>query len=81
MTGRYAVRAGGFWTVLPISNPTGGSISTDLSLVVEPGGAVALAALLNGKLESPGATVAIILSGGNIAPELFCECLERHPSP
>jgi threonine dehydratase len=37
-----------------------------LKLVVEPGGAVALAALLAGKLDfSAGKTVAVILSGGN----------------
>ncbi len=40
----------------------------ELKLVVEPGGAVALAALLAGKLDI-GAVV--VLSGGNIDPELF----------
>lgn len=38
-------------------------------LVVEPGGAVALAALLSGKVESSEGTVAV-LSGGNIDPGL-----------
>lgn len=38
-------------------------------LVVEPGGAVALAALLSGKLEPKEGTV-VILSGGNIDPAL-----------
>ncbi len=38
-------------------------------LIVEPGGAVALAALLAGKIDPVEATVAI-LSGGNIDPEL-----------
>lgn len=38
-------------------------------LVVEPGGAVALAALLAGKLEPAEGTVAVV-SGGNIDPEL-----------
>ena len=42
-----------------------------LKLVVEPGGAVALAALLAGKLEATGRTVAIVLSGGNVDPALF----------
>ncbi len=42
-----------------------------LKLVVEPGGAVALAALLAGKLDSNGRTTAIVLSGGNIDAELF----------
>ena len=38
-------------------------------LVVEPGGAVALAALLAGKAEPAGDTVAVV-SGGNVDPEL-----------
>ena len=38
-------------------------------LVVEPGGAVALAALLSGKLEIVEGTIAV-LSGGNVDPEL-----------
>jgi threonine dehydratase len=36
-----------------------------LKLVVEPGGAVALAALLAGRIDAKGATVGIVLSGGN----------------
>ena len=42
-----------------------------LKLVVEPGGSVALAALLAGKLQLSGRTTAIILSGGNVDPGLF----------
>lgn len=45
----------------------------NLKLVVEPGGAVALAAVLSGKLETAGKTTAIVLSGGNIDVELFAE--------
>jgi threonine dehydratase len=41
-----------------------------LHLVVEPGGAVALAAVLAGKVELRGAT-AITLSGGNVDRETF----------
>jgi threonine dehydratase len=37
-------------------------------LVVEPGGAAALAAVLAGKLPAAGRTVAVILSGGNVDP-------------
>jgi threonine dehydratase len=37
----------------------------ELKLVVEPGGAAALAALLAGKLDCRGRCVALILSGGN----------------
>lgn len=48
-----------------------------LKLVVEPGGAVALAALLTGKLDIAGKTVAIVLSGGNIDPPVLAEALAR----
>ncbi|MDX1710063.1 MAG: threonine/serine dehydratase [Rhodovibrionaceae bacterium] len=43
-----------------------------LKLVVEPGGAVALAAVLSGKLDLAGRTVAVVLSGGNVDAETFC---------
>jgi threonine dehydratase len=46
-----------------------------LKLVVEPGGAVALAALLSGRFDARGRTVAIVLSGGNVDPELFALAL------
>jgi len=36
-----------------------------LKLLVEPGGAAALAALLAGKLDAKDKTVALVLSGGN----------------
>ncbi|MCH9696066.1 MAG: threonine/serine dehydratase [Gammaproteobacteria bacterium] len=42
-----------------------------LKLVVEPGDAVGLAAILAGKLDTRGKTTAIVLSGGNIDVELF----------
>ena len=42
-----------------------------LKLVVEPGGAVALAAVLAGKIETEGKTTAIVLSGGNVDVGLF----------
>lgn len=44
----------------------------ELKLVVEPGGSVGLAALLAGRIEpaSSGVTV-VILSGGNVDPELY----------
>jgi len=42
-----------------------------LKLVVEPGGAVSLAALLSGKLPVEGRTVAAVLSGGNVDPGLY----------
>ncbi|HTJ63261.1 MAG TPA: threonine/serine dehydratase [Alphaproteobacteria bacterium] len=46
-----------------------------LKLVVEPGGAVALAALLAGRIDARGKTVAIVLSGGNVEPDLFARAL------
>jgi threonine dehydratase len=45
----------------------------ELKLVVEPGGAVALAALLSGRFRRPDSgAVGVVLSGGNIDPETFC---------
>jgi threonine dehydratase len=43
----------------------------EIKLVVEPGGAVALAALIAGKLDISGKTAVVVLSGGNVDPELF----------
>jgi threonine dehydratase len=43
----------------------------ELKLVVEPGGAAALAALLSGKLDVKGKIAVAVLSGGNVDPELF----------
>ena len=45
----------------------------DLKLVVEPGGAVALAAVLAGKIDCKGKTTAVVLSGGNVDVELYSE--------
>lgn len=46
-----------------------------LRLVVEPGGAVGLAAVLSNKLDVKGKTVVVVLSGGNVDPELFVTAL------
>lgn len=46
-----------------------------LKLVVEPGGAVALASILGGRLETSGRAVAVVLSGGNIDDELLRDVL------
>jgi len=43
----------------------------ELKLVVEPGGAIGLAALLAGKLDVTGKVVVGVLSGGNVDAELF----------
>jgi threonine dehydratase len=50
-------------------------VFSELKLVVEPGGAVALAALLAGRIDGKGKTVAIVLSGGNVDPALFAEII------
>jgi threonine dehydratase len=50
-----------------------------LKLVVEPGGAAALAAILCGKFDARGKTIAIVLSGGNIDPEMLQRCLTAVP--
>ena len=42
-----------------------------LKLVLEPGGAAALAAVLAGKAKTTGRTTAVVLSGGNVDRELF----------
>ena len=43
----------------------------ELKLVVEPGGAVGLAALLAGKIDAKGKNVVIVLSGGNVDADLY----------
>jgi threonine dehydratase len=47
----------------------------DLKLVVEPGGAVALAALLAGRRDWRGRTVVVVLSGGNIDETMLSRAL------
>ena len=43
----------------------------EFKLVVEPGGAAALAAVLSGKIDTRGKTTVVVLSGGNVDFELF----------
>jgi threonine dehydratase len=47
----------------------------ELKLVVEPGGAIGLAALLAGKLVVKGKVVVGILSGGNVDADLFAKLI------
>ncbi len=47
----------------------------ELKLVVEPGGAIGLAALLAGKLDVKGKVVVGVLSGGNVDAELFAKLI------
>ena len=46
-----------------------------LKLVVEPGGAVALAALLAGRFDARGRVVGAVISGGNVDAEVFGRAL------
>ena len=46
-----------------------------LKLVVEPGGAVCLAALLAGRFEARGRVVGLTLSGGNVDPAVYARIL------
>lgn len=46
-----------------------------LKIVVEPGGAVALAAVLAGKVSARGGVVGVVLSGGNVDPAVFARAL------
>ena len=49
----------------------------ELRLVVEPGGAVALAALLAGKAGEVSERTVVVLSGGNVDPLLYAAILQR----
>jgi threonine dehydratase len=46
-----------------------------LKIVAEPGGAVALAAVLAGKVAARGGVVAVVVSGGNVDPAVFARAL------
>ena len=43
--------------------------------MVEPGGAVGLAALLAGHIDAAGKIVVIVLSGGNVDADLYCRLI------
>lgn len=47
----------------------------ELKLVLEPGGAAALAAVLSGKLSTKDRTIACVLSGGNTDPAQYAEII------
>ncbi len=47
----------------------------DYKIVVEPGGAVALAAILSGKVDVRGKTVCVITTGGNVDAKTFAEII------
>jgi threonine dehydratase len=47
----------------------------ELKLVVEPGGAVGLAALLAGRIDARNKNVVIVLSGGNVDVDMFAKLI------
>jgi threonine dehydratase len=47
----------------------------EYKLVVEPGGAVAMASVLSGKYPIAGRTIVAVASGGNVDPALFAQVL------
>ena len=48
---------------------------TELKVIAEPGGAASLAALLAGKIPTQGKVISVIISGGNVDPEVYAEIL------
>jgi threonine dehydratase len=75
------------WPILSRVGSTGMSVSDDealyamafafkyLRIVLEPGGAAALAGVLSGKIITHGRTIALTASGGNVDPETFVRAL------
>ena len=47
----------------------------EFKIVLEPGGAVALAAVLEGLLNIEGKTAGVVCTGGNVDPETFRKAL------
>jgi threonine dehydratase len=48
----------------------------NFKIVVEPGAAVGIAAVLNGQIDIKNKTIVAIVTGGNISPDKFCELLK-----
>jgi threonine dehydratase len=48
-----------------------------LKLVIEPGGAVALATVLTGKVKAQGRNIGIVASGGNVDAELYARIIQE----
>jgi threonine dehydratase len=49
----------------------------ELKLVIEPGGAAGLAAVLTGKVPAKGRAVGVIVSGGNVDPAQFARIITK----
>lgn len=52
----------------------------DLKIVLEPGGAIALAAILEGLVDVEGMTVVAVLSGGNVDRAAFAQAIAGAPN-
>jgi threonine dehydratase len=52
-----------------------------LKIVIEPGGAAGLAALLSSDRHEAQQVVGVVLSGGNADPETIADCCARFPQP
>ena len=48
-------------------------------MVIEPGAAVGIAAVLAGKVEAKGKAIAVVATGGNVDAAFFCECYRMAP--
>jgi threonine ammonia-lyase medium form len=53
-----------------------GVLAMGAKLVAEPSGATAPAAALSGRLNIPAGRVAVVISGGNVAPERLAACVD-----
>ena len=67
-TGKYGAH-------LVLSPTIDGMEDGGFKIVVEPGGAVALAAALSGAYDCRGKTVCVICSGGNVDGGVFAEAI------
>ena len=47
-----------------------------LKMVLEPGGAVALAAVLSRRVDLAGGVAVVVASGGNVDPEVYARILQ-----
>ncbi len=52
-------------------------VATHLKQVIEPTGALALAAVLSGKVDVTGKRAGVLISGGNVDPEFFCTLINQ----
>ena len=48
-----------------------------LKLVIEPGGSVALAAVMARKIDTRGKTIVAVISGGNVDRDVFAQVLNE----